>query len=102
MSERWSFCSEYIYCEKCAAACKEAALRQARPGGLATLGMVESIICGFGGTLSAAESRVCMEMLRDELDGKICHPVRWVALYDDDTQEFFRIRPKQDCTGWRL
>lgn len=99
MSERWSWCSEFIYCEKCAAALNELARKNwpvspyANGRGLAKF-PTDHIAGGFGGGLSPEEPKADMWLFAEELHELICHPVRLMAFYDDDTHEFFGVRPK--------
>ena len=94
MSERWSFCTEYIYCSECAKAVRETAERvldfSQTNRGLAEF-QTTAIIAGFGGGLGPSEPPAYMRAFTEALRPVICHPVRLIAFYDDESHEFFRI-----------
>lgn len=98
MSERWSFCTEYIYCSECAKAVRETAERvldfSQTNRGLAEF-QTTAIVAGFGGGLGPSEPRRAMYVFVEALRPVICHSVRLMAFYDGDTHEFFRIEREE-------
>lgn len=99
MSERGSFCTEYIYCDRCFQAVKEVLVQDGKflkgvviPGweGGAPL----PIVAGKMGGLSPGEEIWDFEMhAGQEIAEAICHPVRVAILADDGEEEVFLLQP---------
>lgn len=97
MSERYSFSTEYIYCENCAAEFRKQALfvmDMSQPNRGFAAHKTSHIIAGFGGGLARWEPQEEMTKLRDALAEKLCHPLRFAAFYDNGETEFFFVRPR--------
>lgn len=86
MSKRGSFCTEYIYCEHCAAAVRDVLLAAAEEKYFVPVPDPKyPIISGKVGELYVTEERSVFDLdLRDKLEGRICHPVRIAVLCDDE------------------
>lgn len=102
MSERGSFCTEYIYCVPCFQAVKAVLVSDEKylkgvvipswEGGGAEL----PIVAGKVGGLSPGEEIWGFEMHEGrEIAEAICHPVR-VAVLADYGQEIFLLKPGGD------
>jgi hypothetical protein len=98
MSERGSFCTQYVYCDKCFEAAKSVLLGQEKylcslvipswEGGDKHL----PIIAGKLGGLHAGEEIESMEKLAAELARRICHPLK-IAVLADHGERIFKIEP---------
>lgn len=102
MSERWSFVSEYIYCNDCAKAVHKVMQEMygVGPDELTDnyrcwdkLGEHGSIVVGFGGGLCVQDSKDWMNELIAKVTKKACHRIRFAALYDNEGQELFNAAP---------
>lgn len=105
MSERGSFVTEYIYCDKCLEACKRVLLANEKylrgiiiPG---WEGLKEDlpIIAGkIGGLYGGEELHTFEWYLIPELQKTICHPLR-IAVLAEDGEQIFRIDPTPQDGG---
>ena len=104
MSERGTFVTERIYCEKCLAAVKSVLCR---PPNKYLLGMQLTflrhdfpIIAGaIGGTSIGEELREFEEYLIPEIEEKICHKVRIAVLSDSAGERVFTAVPAIPAGG---
>ena len=96
MSQRGSFCTEYIYCSSCLVAAREVLL--ATDKFLCSVeipswqpGNVLPIIAGkIGGTYSEEEHVTMQFELREALEPKLCHPLR-IAVHCDGAQSYLYV-----------
>ena len=99
MSERGSFVTEYIYCDKCLEAAKRVLLQDSKylkgvvipmwGGGVGEL----PIIAGKVGGLYKGEELVTFENeLIPELEKVICHPLR-IAVLAESGEQIFTTNP---------
>lgn len=102
MSERGSFCTEYIYCEKCLEAVKKVLLRNGKwlcsvqiPSWEGKKDPLPIIAGKIGGTY-AGEELHDMEDLVEQLEPGLCHTVRISVMPDDGGFGGFNARPKRD------
>lgn len=101
MSERGSFVTEYIYCDKCVAALKpllctdDKFLRGIQiPSWTGQSEDTLPILAGkVGGLHSGGELEVFDYELRDEIEAAICHAVRIAVLADSGASEVFTYEP---------
>lgn len=99
MSERGSFCTEYIYCEKCLDAAKRVLLRKEKH--LCSTAIHDwngdgelPIIAGKIGGMHSGEELLKFELdLVPELEELICHELR-IAVLADVGQNIFTAKPK--------
>jgi hypothetical protein len=99
MSERYSFCSQYLYCDRCAKIFRKVAwftvdFSQTNRR-FASFG-TGRIVAGFAGGLAEWEPKEEMTRLQEALCREVCHPLRFTALYDNDETEIFYVRPRTD------
>lgn len=96
MSERGSFVTEFIYCEKCFAAAKTVLIDQQKylcsQVILAPGGKEHPIIAGKVGGLYGCEELHDFEGYSVELGALICHPLR-IAVLAEAGQQIFTIEP---------
>jgi hypothetical protein len=94
MSERGSFTTQYIYCEKCLAAVKAVLMAQRDKYLFAVQAGDYPVIAGKIGGLGQGDELVTFrEYLIQELEQVICHPVRFAVLSDTAGDEFFTANP---------
>lgn len=99
MSERGSFTTEYVYCEKCFAAIKEILLSNEKS--LCST-IIPSwckqeipIIAGKIGSLVIGGEFLTFEMeIIPQLEEVICHDMRIAVLSDSGGDKIFNIKPK--------
>jgi hypothetical protein len=98
MSERWSFCTQYIYCPECARAVRKAARKQDYSQTNRGLGEFHTkcIIAAFAGSLGPQDSEDEADQLKEDIAKVICHPVRLAIFYDGSSrgQEMLTLIPK--------
>lgn len=99
MSERGSFVTEYIYCDKCFAACKAVLLGREKylcstvvPAWSEHETELPIIAGKIGGLYGGEELHTFEFWLIPELGKVICHPVR-LAVIAEQGQAFFTARP---------
>ena len=98
MSERGSFVTSYIYCDRCLEVVKQTLL--AKRGGLCSTqiptwqqgGDALPIIAGKVGASYPGGELFEMEAIVGELSGKVCHDIR-IAVLADEGEEIFTIKP---------
>lgn len=98
MSERGSFVTSYIYCDKCFDLVKGALL--AKHSGLCSIqiptwvhgGPAMPIIAGKVGASYPGGELLDIELIADELAGKVCHEVR-IAVLAEDGEDIITIKP---------
>lgn len=102
MSERGSFVTEYIYCEKCFEAAK--AVLTSREKYLCTATLPSwlddekelPIIAGkVGGLYPGEEIHIFAFKFVEELELRICHPLR-IAVLAESGEKIFTVKPSKD------
>lgn len=102
MSERGSWCSEYIYCGDCAEALGRL-LRERDSGKYFSVHQIPSwqpgeqlpIFAGkIGGLYGGEELHLFEEGMVPEIAKVICHPVRFAVLAEDG-ERIFKIEPSR-------
>jgi len=100
VSERGSFCTEYIYCAKCFEAAKSVLLKREKYICSTMIPTWEQsggdlpIIAGKVGGVYAGEELVTFDQTYTEALAKvICHPMR-IAVIAEVGQRFFEIQPE--------
>lgn len=100
MSERGSFCTEYVYCPVCLSAAKFVLLSRGKYLCSTVLlswdgeGKYLPIIAGkIGGLYSGEEIDTFRDELIPQLEGLICHPLR-IAVLAESGQEILTANPK--------
>lgn len=99
MSERGSFVTEYINCEKCFSIVREVLVRDEKfLKGVVIPSWQEGqylpIIAGKIGGLGCNDEFVVMEFeLAPKFEDCLCHPVRIAVLADSGDGRFFRFGP---------
>lgn len=103
MSERGSFCTEYIYCSACFEALKDILIDDKKylcstvVHGGADNSKFQPIIAGKIGALHpGGEVTDFMFDYGDKIAARICHSIRMVVLADNGGTEIFTIIPDED------
>jgi hypothetical protein len=110
MSERGSFCTEYIYCDRCFAAVKAILLQKEKhlcsvvipswvsPGEGFPDEELPIIAGKIGGLYSREEVTTFMEEYGDNIERAICHPVRIAVIPDDEDYlgKIFELKPMKE------
>jgi hypothetical protein len=109
MSERGSFVTQYTYCKKCfAVLCNVLVSNDKYLKGVVIPswqgGGDLPIVAGKIGGLGFNEEFMTMDELRDELDVRLCHPVRVAVLADSGESRIFtfgqgKLDEKQNNDG---
>ena len=95
MSERGSFVTEYVYCDKCFEACKKVLCTTEKFLHCVVLPSWEKrktlpIIAGkIGGLHQGHELEIMQFELKPKLDRLLCHPVRIAVLADSGKSKIF-------------
>ncbi len=99
MSERGSFVTQYIYCNKCLEAAKAVLLDRRKylcstelPGWNETGDTLPIIAGKIGGLYSGEELDTFEFELNEELSPRICHPLR-IAVLADQGERIFTVMP---------
>lgn len=100
MSERGSFVTEFIYCDKCFESIKPILLKDGKflkGVSIPQVGGVDGeipIIAGkIGGSYSGEELYEFEEEIAPEIAKVICHPLRVAVISDTGGEQFFTINP---------
>jgi len=105
MSERGSFCTEYVYCSKCFEVLKKHLLKRNKSLCSTVIPTWETdnsanplpIIAGKIGGMYGGEEIVNFRALdKDKIEAEICHPVRVVVMADSGTTAIFQLQPKEN------
>lgn len=107
MSERGSFVTEYIYCEKCLSVVREALLREDKEICSQSILTWENdaskdlpIVAGKVGSLGIGqEISMFEESIHKLLVGRICHDIR-VAILAENGDAVIVFHPDEDPTFW--
>lgn len=102
MSERGSFCTQYIYCELCLDAVKAVLLTEEKGKYLCSVqipswpgGGLLPIVAGKIGGLGTGEELIDMEYeYIPAIEEKICHAVEIAVIPDSAAPQFFTAIPK--------
>lgn len=99
MSERGSFCTEYIYCASCFEVAKDVLVSNEKYLKGVVIPSWENgkelpIVAGKIGGLSPGEELWGFEKdLGPEIAVRLCHPMRVAVLADNEDEEIFLLRP---------
>jgi hypothetical protein len=95
MSYRGSFVTEYINCATCVIAVREVLLGAMQEKGFEPI-VHGRIVSGKVGGLYPSEEKFMLEHeLREEIEARICHPIRIAVLCEDDRGDaILRFEPR--------
>lgn len=101
MSERGSFVTEFIYCEKCFQSIKPILIKDGKflkgvsiPSVGGGSGEIPIIAGKIGALYSGEELYDFEEEYSPEIAKVICHPLRVAVISDTGGEKFFTINPK--------
>lgn len=104
MSERGSFCTEYIYCQECfnalqvvlASSRDKFLCASAIPAWSDSVRPLLPIIAGkIGGLYSGEELHEFDIQLRESIESALCHPLRIAVLSDSGGDVIFHYEPRK-------
>jgi len=107
MSERGSFCTEYVNCPRCFEILKKYLLGREKFLCSTVIPTWEKddptlnyhpkpmpIIAGkIGGMYNGEECIIFRDIYKDRIEAEICHPVRVVVMADSGKTEIFELQP---------
>lgn len=99
MSERGSFVTEYIYCNKCFEAAKGILLKKQSLRDMVAMVGSQILAGKIGGLYSGEELDVFEYEIMPNLAKVLCHPMR-VAVLAESGEQIFTVQPTvRPCSG---
>jgi hypothetical protein len=100
MSDYGSYCTDCIWCPDCARSVLKVLVNWLNPGPVVAWVNSKGNPCVLAGQVSDVEPTATsqkIEQLRDEIEKKICHEVRFVQLLEDNAvPEILVFRPRNE------